>query len=76
MAQRDYDGRAILWIEAYRRLTRAGWNASAGEDGIVLVNGKLTAYIETVDSLGSLVSVYEVDEQIWRLRRAINGRKR
>lgn len=76
MAMRVYDGHAILWIEACRRLERAGWTVLSTDDGMHLRNGQLEADLLTVDSLGSLMSADEVEEQIWRLRRAINARKR
>jgi len=76
MARRPYNGHAILWIEAYRRLTYAGWEVSATDDGMSFRNGRVRVDLASVDSIGSLMSADEVEEEIWHLRNVMNARKR
>lgn len=76
MAVRPYDGYAILFTEACDRLEAAGWTAEVADDGVDLRNGRLVGHLDSVDSLGSLMSADEVDAEVWRLRRAVHMRKR
>lgn len=70
------DGVCILVPEAIRQLEAQGWSVVIADDGLNLRNGKLGASIPYQDSLNDLVDRGDVDDEVWRLRRAKNNRKR